>query len=163
MPNSRAARWLIADLTDGNLDVFTIDEGGDRVLPIFSYRDEAEMYVRLQIGTPAGYPPETPSWEPRASSPGEIVSVLYGPLSDVARVALDPLPEVCGKSVLDLLCVRREAFVLSLVGEGTSSTSAGTSGHPAGATARKARSAAPFTAARAAATNPPSLWREDVP
>ena len=157
MPNIKAPRWLIADPTEGSLDVFTIDDGGERVLPVFSYRDEAVMYVRLQLGDPLG----TQCWEPRVSSPGEIVSLLYGPLSDVARVALDPLPEVCGVSVLDLLCVRREAFVLSLVGDGASGASAGASGHPAGVPARTVRSAAPFTAARAA-TNPPSLWREDV-
>ena len=109
MQNSRAPRWLIANLTDGKMEVFTLDSGGDRVLPVFSFRDEAEMYVRLQLGTPG--------WEPRVSSPGEIVSVLYGPLSDVARVALDPLPEVCDKTLLDLLCVRRDAFVRSLLGE----------------------------------------------
>jgi hypothetical protein len=156
MPNNSSPRWLLADLAEGNLDVFTIDDGGERVLPIFSYRDEAEMYVRLQLGGPL----KTQGWEPRASSPGEIVSVLYGPLSDVTKVALDPLPEVCGASILDLLCVRREAFVLSLVGEGTSAASSGASGHPAQAPARRPRSAAPFTAARAA-TNPPSLWRDD--
>ncbi|MDP8900376.1 MAG: hypothetical protein M3N33_04375 [Actinomycetota bacterium] len=158
MPNSRATRWLIADLTDGNMNVFTIDDGGERVLPIFSFLDEAEMYVRLQLGSPL----ETPGWGPRASSAGEIVSVLYGPLSDVTRVALDPLPEVCGATVLDLLCVRREAFVLSLVGEGRgAASSAGTTGHPAEDSPRRPGSAVPFTAARTL-TNPPSLWREDV-
>ena len=161
MPNSGTPRWLIADLTGGEMDVFTIDDGGERVLPLFSYRDEAEMYVRLQVAPPPGSPPAAPVWEPRASSPGEIVSALYGPLSNVARVALDPLPEVCGASILDLLCVRREAFVFALTGEGTSAASAGTSGHPAAAPVRRTGSAAPFTAARAA-TNPPSLWREDV-
>lgn len=154
MQNSRAPRWLIADRTNGKMDVFTLDGGGDRVLPVFSFRDEAEMYVRLQIGTPG--------WEPRASSPAEIVSVLYGPLSDVARVALDPLPEVCGASFLDLLCVRREAFVRSLVGGASGAASAGSSDrHPAEAPSRKTRSTVPFTVARAA-TNPPSLWQEDV-
>ena len=157
MPNTKAPRWFIADPTESNLDVFTIDDGGERVLPVFSYWDEAVMYVRLQLGSPL----ETPGWEPRVSSPGEIVSLLCGPLSDVARVALDPLPEVCGVSVLDLLCVRREAFVLSLVGGGTSGAAADASGYPPKVAARRDRSAAPFTAARAA-TNPPSLWREDV-
>ncbi len=105
-----ASRWLIADLTGGKMDVLTIDGGGDRVLPVFSFRDEAEMYVRLQPGNPG--------WAPRAFSPDEIVSVLYGPLSDVARVALDPPPEACDRTLLDLLCVRRGAFVVSLVGKG---------------------------------------------
>ncbi len=158
MPSSRATRWLIADLTDGNMDVFTIDDGGERVLPVFSYRDEAEMYVRLQLGSPL----KTLGWEPRASSAGEIVSVLYGPLSDVARVALDPLPEVCGASVLNLLCVHREAFVRSLVGEGWgAATSAEATGHPDEDPSPRPGSTVPFTAARAL-TNPPSLWREDV-
>ena len=147
-----ASRWLIAERTEGRMDVLTIDGGGDLVLPVFSFREEAEMYARLQ--------PMIPDWGPREFSPGELVSVLCGPLSGVARVALDPLPEVCGASILNLLCVRREAFVLSLVGEGTSAASAGTSGRPAEAPVRRPRSAAPFTPARAA-TNPPSLWRDD--
>ena len=42
-----ASCWLIADLTGGKMDVLTIDGGDDRILPVFSFRDEAEMYVRL--------------------------------------------------------------------------------------------------------------------
>jgi hypothetical protein len=109
MQNGRAHRWLIANLTDGKMDALTLDGGGDRVLPVFSFRDEAEMYVRLQLGTPG--------WEPRGFSADEIASMLYRSLSDVARVALDPLPEVCDKTLLDLLCVRRDAFVRALLGE----------------------------------------------
>jgi hypothetical protein len=109
MQNGRAQRWLIANLKDGKMDALTLDGGGDRVLPVFSFRDEAEMYVRLQLGTPG--------WEPRGFSADEIASMLYRSLSDVARVALDPLPEVCDKTLLDLLCVRRDAFVRSLLGE----------------------------------------------
>ena len=50
-------------------------------------------------------------------SADEIVSILLGSLSDVRRVALDPLPEACDKTLLDLLCVPRHAFVGSLLGE----------------------------------------------
>ena len=109
MQNGRAQRWLIANLKDGKMDALTLDGGGDRVLPVFSFRDEAEMYVRLQLGTPG--------WEPRGFFADEIASMLHRSLSDVARVALDPLPEVCDKTLLDLLCVRRDAFVRSLLGE----------------------------------------------
>jgi len=105
-----ASRWLIADRTDGRMDVLTIDGGGDLVLPVFSFREEAEMYACLQPGMP--------DWEPREFSPGELASVLRGPLSGVARVALDPLPEACDGNLLGLLCVRRNAFVGALVGEG---------------------------------------------
>jgi hypothetical protein len=103
------ARWLIVSLTDGKTDVLTLDGGGDRVLPVFSFRDEADMYVHLQLGTPG--------WGPRVFSADEIVSMLLGSLSDTTRVALDPLPEACDKTLLDLLCVRREAFVRSLLAE----------------------------------------------
>ena len=112
MPHNGAAgraRWLIVSLTDGKSDVLTLDGGGDRVLPVFSFRDEAEMYAHLQLGTPG--------WGPRVFSADEIVSMLLGSLSDASRVALDPLPEACDKTLLDLLCVRREAFVRSLLGE----------------------------------------------
>ena len=120
MQSGRAQRWLIANATDGKMDALTLDGGGDRVLPVFSFRDEAEMYVRLQLGTPG--------WEPRGFSADEIASMLYRSLSDVARVALDPLPEVCDKTLLDLLCVRRDAFVRSLLGgEGDSAAPAETS------------------------------------
>jgi hypothetical protein len=109
MPNNRTPRWLIARLTDGKMDALTLDGGGDRVLPVFSFRDEAEMYVRFQLGTLG--------WEPREYSADEIASMLYRSLSDVTRVALDPLPEACDKTLLDLLCVRRDVFVRSLLGE----------------------------------------------
>jgi hypothetical protein len=112
MPHNGAAgraRWLIVSLTDGKTDVLTLDGGGDRVLPVFSFRDEADMYVHLQLGTPG--------WGPRVFSADEIVSMLLSSLSEVTRVALDPLPEACDKTLLDLLCVRRDAFVRALLGE----------------------------------------------
>ena len=112
MPRNGAAgraRWLVARLTTDETDVLTLEGGGGRVLPVFSFRDEAEMYVHLQLGTPG--------WGPRVFSADEIVSMLLGSLSDVTRVALDPLPEACDKTLLDLLCVPRDAFVRSLLGE----------------------------------------------
>ena len=130
MQNGRAQRWLIANLTDGKMDALTLDGGGDRVLPVFSFRDEAEMYVQLQLGTPG--------WGPRVFSADEIVSMLLGSLSDVRRVALDPLPEACDKTLLDLLCVRRDAFVRSLGGEGDFAA-------PAEASIRRPRSAVAST------------------
>ena len=131
---ARRARWLIASLTDGKTDVLTLDGGGDRVLPVFSFRDEADMYVHLQLGTPG--------WGPRVFSADEIVSMLHRSLSDVTRVALDPLPEVCDETVLDLLCVGRETFVRSLTGVKRGEAPAEAAlGRPAEASLRKSRSA----------------------
>ena len=108
------------------------------------------MYVRLQLGTPG--------WEPREFSPGELVPVLYGPLSDVARVALDPLPEACDKTVLNLLCVRRGAFVVSLVGRGKNEVSGEHPGQPETSSRRHRSTVASRVAVRGAVTDPPSMW-----
>jgi len=110
MQSTQKLRWLIASTTDGKTDVLFLDDGGRRVLPVFSFREEAEMYARLQLGTPR--------WRPRMYSAGEIVSLLYGPLADVASVALDPLPEVCDRTSLCLLSVGRGPYVRSLLTEG---------------------------------------------
>jgi len=110
MPSTQRLRWLIASTADGRTDVLSLDDGGRRVLPVFSFLEEAEMFARLQIGSPY--------WRPRMYSAGEIVSLLYGPLADVASVALDPLPEVCDRTALRLLCVGRRTFVRSLLEEG---------------------------------------------
>jgi hypothetical protein len=110
MQSTQRLRWLIASQMDCKIDVLTLDEGGGRILPVFSFREEAELYARLQIGSPR--------WQPRVFSAGEIVSLLYGPLADVTSAALDPLPEVCDSTALCLLCVRRRTFVRSLLQEG---------------------------------------------
>jgi hypothetical protein len=139
-----APRWLIANPTDGKMDALTLNGGGGgRVLPVFSFRDEAEMYIRLQL--------TAPGWEPREFSADEIASMLYRSLSDVSRVALDPLPEVCDKTVLDLLCVGRGTFVRSLTGvkKGEAPAQAA-QGRPAEASLRKSRSAGSCAAATAA-------------
>lgn len=137
------ARWLIARRTNGMLDVLTLEGRDGQILPVFSFEDEALLYASLQVATPG--------WEPRVTTPGELLSVLYGPLSDVARVALDPLPEVCDKTVLDLLCVGRETFMCSLTGvrRGAAPAEAAPS-RPAETSLRKSRSADSRAAATAA-------------
>jgi hypothetical protein len=133
MTNDMAPRWLIANLKDGKMVALTLNGGGGRVLPVFSFRDEAEMYVRLQL--------TAPGWEPREFSADEIASMLYRSLSDVSRVALDPLPEVCDKTVLDLLCVGRETFVRTLTGvERGEDPAEAARGRPAEASLRKSGS-----------------------
>ncbi len=146
MPHNGAAgkaRWLIVSLMDGKKDVLTLEGRDGRVLPVFSFEDEALLYASLQVATPG--------WEPRVTSPGELLSVLYGPLSDVARVALDPLPEACDKTLLDLLCVGRETFMCSLTGVKRGAAPAEAApGRPAEASLRKSKSANSRAAATAA-------------
>jgi hypothetical protein len=100
--------WLITKYESRSLEVLTMssEDGGDaHVLPVFSFEEEAQMYLRFWAGT------ASEGWRVRETSVGELASVLYGPCASVSRVALDPLPEVCGGSLLDLLSVERDAFV----------------------------------------------------
>ena len=153
MQSTQRMRWLIASTTDGGkTKVLSLDDGGRRVLPVFSFREEAEMYARLQLGGPC--------WRPRVFSAGEIVSLLYGPLAGVTRVALDPLPEFCDRTALRLICVDRRSFVRSLFRERREGTSrrgyATTSGLPSRESCHT--TLASPVAARGTAADRSSVW-----
>jgi hypothetical protein len=84
------------------LEVLTIDGNGE-VLPVFGFKEEAEMFLRLGVsGT---------GWRVRETTRGELVSVLYAPCRDVRLVALDPLPEMAFESTVGFVSLGREAFV----------------------------------------------------
>jgi hypothetical protein len=91
--------WLIVKQRCSGLEVSTI---GSNVLPVFSFREEAEMFLRLGEFSDR--------WSVRESTCGELVSLLYGPCRRVRHVALDPLPEL-----FELVSMSREAFVEALL------------------------------------------------
>ena len=78
--------------------------GTARVLPVFSFEEEAEMFLRL-----GGY--DGGQWRARESSAGEVISVLCGPCKEVKGVALDPLPEMLKDGTVGLVGVGRESFL----------------------------------------------------
>jgi len=104
--------WVIAkDVKDGfgQLEVLTVDlDGTGEALPVFSFEEEAEMFLWLQT-TEDG-------WEVRENTPGQLVSILYGPCADVGRVMLDPLPEIGARMQISLLGMDRNDFVESVMG-----------------------------------------------
>jgi hypothetical protein len=107
--------WVIAkdakDAKDGfgQLEVLTVDlDGTGEALPVFSFEEEAEMFLWLQT-TEEG-------WEVRETTPGQLVSILYGPCADVGRVMLDPLPEIGARVQISLLGMDRNDFVESVMG-----------------------------------------------
>jgi hypothetical protein len=118
--------WVIAkDVKDGfgRPDLLTVDlDGTGQALPIFSFEEEAEMFLCLQT-TEDGR-------EVRETTPGQLVSILYGPCADVGRVILDPLPEIGVSMQISILGMDRNDFVESVMGarsldtpyEATSST-----------------------------------------
>jgi hypothetical protein len=111
--------WVIAkDAQDGfgRPDLLTVDlDGMGQALPIFSFEEEAEMFLWLQT-TEDGR-------EVRETTPEQLVSILYGPCAEgVGRVMLDPLPEIGARMQNSLLGMDRNDFVESVlrgVGDGS--------------------------------------------
>jgi len=99
-----ATRWLIVRDGVGRLEPLCVDDGSGRILPVFSFPEEAEMFLRL-----GGH--DGDGWRERESSAGELVSVLCGPCADAKSVALDPLPGMLGDGTAALVEVDRERFL----------------------------------------------------
>ena len=79
---------------------------GEEALPVFSFEDEASMY--LELGAFDG-------WRVGETTAGELTSILFGPCAGVPRVALDPLPGPDAAALAGLVSTEREAFVESLL------------------------------------------------
>src|ERR687897_2078191 len=93
----------------GQPDLLTVDlDGTGEALPVFSFEEEAEMFLWLQT-TEDGR-------EVRQTTPGQLVSILYGPCADVGRVMLDPVPEIGARVQISLLGMDRNDFVESVMG-----------------------------------------------
>jgi hypothetical protein len=102
--------WLITKHENDRTEVFTIYPDSVReTLPIFSYEEEAEMF--LWFGAPEA------SWRTRETTAGELVSLLCGPCADVGKVALDPLPLFGDAAMAGLVSLLREDFVRNLMKE----------------------------------------------
>jgi len=100
--------WLIARNEYGRMEALTIDLDGQETMPIFSFREEAQMFIWFE------------AWDGlwvRETSAGELVSLLFGPYSCVEKVALDPLPKICDEGTTRLVSVSRKDFARTLLGD----------------------------------------------
>jgi hypothetical protein len=115
MPKTKIARrslWLITKDITNTMDIFTTHLCGDRkALVVFSFEEEAEMFLDLRLTA------SKDGWRVRQTSVGELVSILYGPCSDTKKVVLDPVPDLGGESLDDLLSMHRNDFLRFLLGE----------------------------------------------
>jgi hypothetical protein len=106
---ARRSFWLIATPAHGWMEVLTFDTGGETVLPVFSFQEEGEFFLGLEA-TEA-------DWWPRETTTGELVSLLLGLCAGVDKVALDPLPGLGGKEIVELVSTGRRRFVRHLMGD----------------------------------------------
>ena len=83
-----AVYWLICDGT-GPPGALVLDLASlGRTLPVFSFPEEAEMFLRLD-GLDG-------DWEVREGVAGDFFPHLFGPREPVEGVVLDPLPGTMG-------------------------------------------------------------------
>ena len=99
----RSPYWLLAKRRRDRLEVLTTSlADGRRVLPVFSFEEEADLYLWLGIRG---------SWRVRQTEAGELLSLLYCLCNKVDLVALDPISD--GETdVMDrLVSLKRERFM----------------------------------------------------
>lgn len=95
--------WLIAERRRDRLEVLTTRlADGRRVLPVFSFEEEAAIYLRCGIRG---------SWGVRRTEAGELVSLLCGPCRGVELVALDPISDIESDLVNGFVYLGRKRFV----------------------------------------------------
>lgn len=108
--------WLIVSDEDGWAEALTTRlSDGTQTLPVFSFREEAEMFLCLR-GLKG-------SWRIREARSEKLLSILRTTLQDIELVALDPIPEISGSAMFELLSLDRGTFMKGLARGANGSTS----------------------------------------
>lgn len=98
-----ASLWLITKRVNGRMEVLTLH--CEKTLPVFSHKEEAQMFLRFSRDV------AEEGWRVTESGAGELVSVLYGLCRKVEEVALDPLPEMVAERTVGLVSLDRGCFI----------------------------------------------------
>lgn len=107
----RLRYWLIVEHEIDGKDMLAVDlSSGEKALAIFSFEEEAELFLYHELsGT---------NWRIEETMVGELICVLYGlGAGSVDKVVLDPLPSNVREGTNSLLSLRRDDFVRALVGK----------------------------------------------
>jgi hypothetical protein len=109
--------WLLTRQREGSEEILiSSSSGGARTLHVFSFREEAELF--LSLGGVVG-----DGWRVSQVGAPELATVLLGPYRHVDRVTLDPLPEGLGAEPLNVLAsMSRAHFARLMVGRATART-----------------------------------------
>ena len=102
--------WLIVKKRTDAPEFLSVGLAEREYLPVFSFSEETEMFLKL------GSLEE--GWEAKEVGSGELLSLLFGELRGVERVAQDPLsgfPDDEEGMVADLVSVSRKRFMDKLL------------------------------------------------
>ena len=107
--------WLVIKRAASAMEVLTLGlAGGEEALPVFSFREEANTFLRSCYGDTG-----SDNWWIRKTGAGELLTLL-NTYHTVEKVALDPLPEAVSSTAMDLFCVSRSMWMDLLAGRGRS-------------------------------------------
>ena len=112
-PRGSENYWLIVSRDGARsraLTLHSIPRG--EILPVFGSEEDVSMFL-TPLGAFGG------GFMARPIAAEDLASLLWGPLSSVETVALDPTSGVDTAAVLDLVSTNRKSFVDNLSGERT--------------------------------------------
>ena len=104
----RPIYWTIAGESRSATLTVDPDDGGE-ALAVFSFQEEADLFLRFQGARG--------DWRVRETTAGEIVSVLRGSHASVERIVMDPLPQgICTRTGIAQLIRKKDDFSRLLAG-----------------------------------------------
>lgn len=103
----RSSYWLLVRDGDNDLEILATGlSSGKQALAVFSFEEEAEMFLCLRNSGDG--------WRTRETAAGELLSLFHTLLEGVSCVTLDPIPENSFLNASGLLSIGREAFMTRL-------------------------------------------------
>ncbi len=110
--------WLIVNRSGGRKNALTLhSRPRGEILPIFGSEEDAGTFLTL-LGAFGGV------FAARPIAAEDLASLLWGPLSGVGTVALDPMPGADMAATLSLISTDRDSFAENLTGERTTGSGA---------------------------------------
>lgn len=101
--------WLLVRDTENGIETLTtgLSDSG-RMLPVFSFEEEAEMYLCMRGSRD--------EWRITEILPEKLRSLFDTVLDNIASVTLDPIPENSFFDTSGLLSITRQDFIVRLEG-----------------------------------------------
>jgi hypothetical protein len=104
---SRSSWWLLARHGDSHTEVLTLTCNGYETLPVFGFKEEAEMYQQIET--------LDDDWQISKTSADELLSVLSRPYASVRSVAIDPYPSALSYEAAEPVGIDPERFVIRVM------------------------------------------------